>query len=91
MLLWLFGYVAFLLPLILGAVAGSRCSADADGDGEADLGPALRLVGMVGFLISATGLLHLRGVPAEHFGRCRRHPRYAGRQVAAEAVRRVGR
>ena len=40
---------------------------DADGDGEADLGPALRLIGMVGFLISATGLLHLRGVPAEHF------------------------
>ena len=32
-----------------------------------DLGPALRLIGMVGFLISATGLLHLRGVPAEHF------------------------
>ena len=26
---------------------------DADGDGEADLGPALRLVGIVGFLIGA--------------------------------------
>ena len=68
MLLWLFGYVAFLLPLILGAVAWiALFGMDTDGDGEADLGPALRLIGMVGFLISATGLLHLRGVPAEHF------------------------
>ncbi|CAN7300713.1 DNA translocase FtsK 4TM domain-containing protein [Pseudoxanthomonas sp. LjRoot143] len=68
MLLWLFGYVAFLLPLILGAVAWiALFGMDTDGDGEADLGPALRLIGMVGFLISATGLLHLRGVSAEHF------------------------
>ena len=68
MLLWLFGYVAFLLPLILGAIAWiALFGMDTDGDGEADLGPALRLIGMVGFLISATGLLHLRGVPAEHF------------------------
>ena len=26
---------------------------DSDGDGDADLGPALRLVGIVGFLVSA--------------------------------------
>ncbi|SDQ65861.1 DNA translocase FtsK [Pseudoxanthomonas sp. CF385] len=68
MLLWLFGYVAFLLPLILGAIAWiALFGMDTDGDGNADLGPALRLIGMVAFLISATGLLHLRGVSAEHF------------------------
>ncbi len=68
MLLAFCGYVAFLLPLILGAVAWiALFGMDTDGDGEADLGPALRLIGMVGFLISASGLLHLRGVPAEHF------------------------
>ncbi|WP_454830792.1 DNA translocase FtsK [Pseudoxanthomonas wuyuanensis] len=68
MLLYLFGYVAFLLPVVLGAVAWiALFGMDSDGDGEADLGPALRLVGMVGFLISATGLLYLRGVPAAHF------------------------
>ena len=33
---------------------------DSDGDGDADLGPALRLVGIVGFLVSAAGFLHLR-------------------------------
>lgn len=67
-LLSLFGYVAFLLPVILGAVTWiALFGMDTDGDGEADLGPALRLVGMVGFLISATGLLYLRGVPAVHF------------------------
>ena len=68
LLLSLCGYVAFLLPVILGAVAWiALFGMDTDGDGEADLGPALRLVGMVGFLISSTGLLFLRGVPAEHF------------------------
>ncbi len=61
----LFGYVAYLLPVILGAVAWiALFGLDTDGDGEAELGPALRLVGMVGFLISATGLLYMRGVPA---------------------------
>ncbi|GGD60262.1 DNA translocase FtsK [Pseudoxanthomonas indica] len=68
LLLYLCGYVAFLLPVILGAVAWiALFGMDTDGDGEADLGPALRLVGMVGFLISATGLLYLRGFSAEHF------------------------
>ena len=67
-LLYLFGYVAFLLPLVLGAVTWiALFGMDTDGDGEADLGPALRLVGMVGFLISATGLLYMRGVPAVDF------------------------
>ncbi|HBK45039.1 MAG TPA: cell division protein FtsK, partial [Xanthomonadaceae bacterium] len=60
-LLQLFGYVAFLLPLVLGAVAWiALFGMDKDGQAENDLGPALRLVGMVGFLISATGFLHLR-------------------------------
>ncbi|MGI8560718.1 MAG: DNA translocase FtsK 4TM domain-containing protein, partial [Luteimonas sp.] len=61
MLLYLFGYVAYLLPLMLGGVAWiALFGMDSDGDGEADLGPALRLVGIVGFLVSATGLLSLR-------------------------------
>ena len=56
-LISLSGYVAFVLPLILGAVAWIALF----GVGEEDeLGPALRLVGIVGFLIAATGLLHLR-------------------------------
>ncbi|MCR6687100.1 DNA translocase FtsK [Pseudoxanthomonas sp.] len=56
-LLQLFGYAAFVLPLILGAVAWIALF----GLGEEDeLGPALRLVGIVGFLIAATGLLHVR-------------------------------
>ncbi len=53
----LFGYSAFLLPLILGVVAWIALF----GLGEEDeLGPALRLTGIVGFLIAATGFLHLR-------------------------------
>ncbi len=60
-LLQLFGYVAFLLPVVIGAISWiALFGMDQDGDGEADLGPALRLVGIVGFLIAATGLLHLR-------------------------------
>ena len=67
-LLYLCGYVAFLLPLILGAISWiALFGMDKDGDGEADLGPALRLVGMVGFLISSTGLLFIRGVSAGDF------------------------
>ena len=62
------GYVAFLLPLMLGVVAWiALFGMDTDGDGEADLGPALRLVGIVGFLISSTGLLFMRAVPAADF------------------------
>jgi DNA segregation ATPase FtsK/SpoIIIE, S-DNA-T family len=60
-LLYLCGYIAFVLPFILGAVAWiALFGMDVDGDGEADLGPALRLVGIVGFLIAGTGLLHLK-------------------------------
>ena len=56
-LLNLFGHAAFLLPLVLGAVAWIALL----GLGEEDeLGPALRLVGTFGFLIAATGLLHVR-------------------------------
>ncbi|WP_343226298.1 DNA translocase FtsK [Marilutibacter chinensis] len=67
-LLYLTGYVAFLLPLVLGLVAWiALFGMDSDGDGEADLGPALRLVGIVGFLVSSTGFLHLRLGVAENF------------------------
>lgn len=56
-LLNLFGYAAFLLPVVLGAVAWIALF----GLGEEDeLGPALRLVGTFGFLFGATGLLHVR-------------------------------
>jgi S-DNA-T family DNA segregation ATPase FtsK/SpoIIIE len=67
-LLYLCGYVAFLLPIMLGAIAWiALFGMDSDGDGEADFGPALRLVGIVGFLVSATGLLELRVGAAEAF------------------------
>jgi DNA segregation ATPase FtsK/SpoIIIE, S-DNA-T family len=60
-LLYLCGYVAFVLPFILGAIAWiALFGMDTDGDGEADLGPALRLIGIVGFLIASTGLLQLK-------------------------------
>ncbi|HJR73364.1 MAG TPA: DNA translocase FtsK 4TM domain-containing protein, partial [Luteimonas sp.] len=60
-LIYLCGYVAFLLPIMLGVIAWiALFGMDKDGDGEADLGPALRLVGIVGFLVSAAGLLYLR-------------------------------
>ena len=60
-LLVLTGYVAFLLPLVLGAIAWiALFGMDADGDGDADLGPALRLIGIVGFLVASCGLLTLR-------------------------------
>ena len=65
-LLSLTGYVAYLLPVMLGVVAWiALFGMDSDGDGDADLGPALRLVGIVGFLVSATGLLYLRIGAAE--------------------------
>jgi len=67
-LLFLTGYVAFLLPFVLGAIAWiALFGMDSDGDGKADLGPALRLVGIVGFLVASCGLLFLRGVAANDF------------------------
>ncbi|MEP6634505.1 MAG: DNA translocase FtsK 4TM domain-containing protein, partial [Luteimonas sp.] len=67
-LLYLCGYIAYLLPVMLGIVAWiALFGMDSDGDGEADLGPALRLVGIVGFLVSATGLMYLRVGAAPDF------------------------
>jgi S-DNA-T family DNA segregation ATPase FtsK/SpoIIIE len=71
---WFFGYVAYTLPLVLGGLAWiALFGLDSDGDGRVDFGPALRLIGIVGFLVSATGLLHLVGgaapeLPAESGG-----------------------
>jgi S-DNA-T family DNA segregation ATPase FtsK/SpoIIIE len=66
-LLYLTGFVAYLLPLVLGAVAWiALFGMDSDGDGRVDFGPALRLVGIVGFLVSATGLLYLRMAAVEN-------------------------
>ncbi|MFZ9348973.1 MAG: DNA translocase FtsK [Arenimonas sp.] len=62
---WLFGYMAYTVPLVLTGVAYIGLFAmDSDGDGRVDFGPALRLLGIVGFLISGTGLCHLIGGPA---------------------------
>lgn len=59
-LLNLFGYAAYLLPVILGAVAWFALFwKDPEGE-QSDLGPALRLVGLVAFFVAMCGLLHLR-------------------------------
>ena len=65
-LLNLTGYVAYLLPLMLGLLAWIVLFG-VDADEDAELGPALRLVGIVGFLVSATGLLYLRVGAAADF------------------------
>jgi len=62
---WFFGFVAYSVPLVLGGIAWiALFGLDSDGDGHVDFGPALRLIGIVGFLVSACGLLHLLGGPA---------------------------
>ncbi|RMH94810.1 DNA translocase FtsK [Lysobacter pythonis] len=67
-LISLCGYAAFLLPVLLGVVAWiALFRMDSDGDGEADLGPALRLIGLFAFLIACVGLLHLRIPHAPNF------------------------
>jgi S-DNA-T family DNA segregation ATPase FtsK/SpoIIIE len=59
-LLNLFGWSAYLLPVILAAVAWFALFWK-DGEGEqSDLGPALRLIGLVAFFVAMCGLLHLR-------------------------------
>ncbi len=60
-LLQLFGYVAFVLPVVLAAITWiALFGLNREDRGDNDLAPALRLVGIVGFLIAATGFLHLR-------------------------------
>ncbi|PJK12194.1 cell division protein FtsK [Lysobacteraceae bacterium NML120232] len=67
-LISLCGYAAFLLPPLLGVVAWiALFKMDTDGDGDADLGPALRLVGIFTFFIATVGLLQLRIGPVENF------------------------
>lgn len=57
---WLFGWMAYTVPLILGGVTWvALFGMDSDGDGQVDLGPALRLVGIVGVLVAGTGLMQL--------------------------------
>ncbi|MBP6627161.1 MAG: DNA translocase FtsK 4TM domain-containing protein, partial [Arenimonas sp.] len=71
---WFFGYVAYTVPLVLGGIAWiALFGLDSDGDGRVDFGPALRLIGIVGFLVSACGLWHTLGgaapnLPAESGG-----------------------
>jgi len=56
----LFGQMAYLLPLMLGGVAWVALFGAGDGDaGALDLGPTLRLVGIVGVLVAGTGLMAL--------------------------------
>jgi S-DNA-T family DNA segregation ATPase FtsK/SpoIIIE len=63
----LFGYAAYTVPLVLGGIAWiALFGLDSDGDGRVDFGPALRLIGIVGFLVSACGLLQLLGGAAEN-------------------------
>jgi S-DNA-T family DNA segregation ATPase FtsK/SpoIIIE len=71
---WFFGFVAYTVPFVLGGIAWiALFGLDSDGDGHVDFGPALRLIGIVGFLVSASGLLHMLGgaapnLPAESGG-----------------------
>ncbi len=62
---WFFGFVAYTVPFVLGGIAWiALFGLDSDGDGHVDFGPALRLIGIVGFLVSACGLLQMLGGPA---------------------------
>ena len=64
---WFFGYAAYSVPLVLGGIAWiALFGLDSDGDGRVDFGPALRLIGIVGFLVSASGLLDLLGGASPH-------------------------
>ncbi len=62
------GYVAYTLPLVIGGLLWIALFGR-DGSSEAGLTPALRLIGIVAFLISAAGLGYLhwgavQGLPA---------------------------
>jgi S-DNA-T family DNA segregation ATPase FtsK/SpoIIIE len=62
------GYAAYTLPLVIGGLLWIALFGS-DGGSEAGLTPALRLIGIVAFLISAAGLAHLHwgavlGLPA---------------------------
>ena len=64
-LMQLLGYLAFLLPVILAAAAwyalfGHRRSVEREPRAEGELEPALRLIGLVGFVVAGAGFLHLR-------------------------------
>jgi S-DNA-T family DNA segregation ATPase FtsK/SpoIIIE len=59
-LLYLFGYVAFLLPVILGYVAWIALFERENEAAGPEFGAALRLIGLAGFLVAATGLMQLR-------------------------------
>ncbi|WP_407909466.1 DNA translocase FtsK [Lysobacter claricitrinus] len=56
----LLGFAAYLLPVILGAIVWIAMFQKDSEVEKSDLTPALRLVGLVAFLIAMTGLLHLR-------------------------------
>ena len=58
------GYVAYTLPLVIGGLLWIALFGR-DGDSEAGLTPALRLIGIVAFLISATGLASLHWGPVQ--------------------------
>ncbi len=67
------GFVAYTLPLVIGGLLWVALFGR-DGSSEAGLTPALRLVGIVGFLIAAAGIAQLQGggptldLPAESGG-----------------------
>jgi S-DNA-T family DNA segregation ATPase FtsK/SpoIIIE len=56
------GYVAYMLPLVIGGLLWIALFGR-DGDSQAGLTPALRLIGIVAFLISAAGLCWLHWGP----------------------------
>ncbi|WP_425477167.1 DNA translocase FtsK [Solilutibacter silvestris] len=69
-LIYLFGYVAWLLPILLGAVVWITLFRPVDADAseqEAEITPALRLIALFAFLIAAVGLLQLRVGNVENF------------------------
>ncbi|MFN3903749.1 DNA translocase FtsK [Rehaibacterium terrae] len=56
---YLFGYAAYALPVVLAAIAWVALYGRDDAT-DAGLTPALRLVGLVGFMVAASGLLWLQ-------------------------------